>query len=55
MDRGAWWASVHGVPRVGHDLVTKTTATICYVMFFNKGQNFRIDRKPRELPLNISF
>ena len=21
MDRGAWWAIVHGVPRVGHDLV----------------------------------
>ena len=23
MDRGAWWAIVHGVSRVGHDLVTK--------------------------------
>ena len=23
MDRGAWQATVHGVPRVGHDLVTK--------------------------------
>ena len=23
MDRGAWWAAVHGVTRVGHDLVTK--------------------------------
>ena len=23
MDRGAWWALVHGVTRVGHDLVTK--------------------------------
>ena len=23
MDRGAWWATVHGVTRVGHDLVTK--------------------------------
>jgi len=22
MDRGAWWATVHGVTRVGHDLVT---------------------------------
>ena len=22
-DRGAWWATVHGVTRVGHDLVTK--------------------------------
>ena len=23
MDRGAWWATVHGVRRVTHDLVTK--------------------------------
>ena len=23
MDRGAWWATVHGVVRVGHDLATK--------------------------------
>ena len=23
MDRRAWWATVHGVTRVGHDLVTK--------------------------------
>ena len=23
MDRGAWWATVHGVARVGHDLTTK--------------------------------
>ena len=23
MDRGAWWAVVSGVARVGHDLVTK--------------------------------
>ena len=25
MDRGAWQATVHGVARVGHDLVTKPT------------------------------
>ena len=23
MNRGAWQATVHGVPRVGHDLATK--------------------------------
>ena len=23
MDRATWWATVHGVTRVGHDLVTK--------------------------------
>jgi len=22
-DRGTWWAAVHGVPRVGHNLATK--------------------------------
>ena len=26
MDRGAWQAAVHGVTRVGHDLVTKPPA-----------------------------
>ena len=23
VDRGAWWATAHGVTRVGHDLATK--------------------------------
>ena len=23
MNRGAWWTTVHGVTKVGHDLVTK--------------------------------
>ena len=23
MDRGAWWTTVHGVARAGHDLATK--------------------------------
>ena len=23
MDRGAWWATVHGVTRIGHGLATK--------------------------------
>jgi len=23
MDRGAWWAAVHGVKKVQHDLATK--------------------------------
>ena len=26
MDRGAWWATVHGVAGVGHNLVTKPPA-----------------------------
>ena len=36
MDRGAWWATVHGVTRVRHDLVTKPTDqgfTECQVLF----------------------
>ena len=28
MDRGAWQATVHGIAKVGHDLVAKTTTTI---------------------------
>ena len=27
MDRGAWWAVLHGVARVGPDLVTKSATT----------------------------
>ena len=27
MDRGAWWAIVHGVVKVRHDLVTERTRT----------------------------
>ena len=30
MDRGAWWATVHGVTRVGHDLATKPPPSKCY-------------------------
>ena len=29
MDRGAWWAAVHGVTRVGHSLGTKQQANSC--------------------------
>ena len=25
MDGGDWWATVHGVAKVGHDLATNTT------------------------------
>ena len=28
MDRGAWQASIHGITRVRHDLVTKTPTCI---------------------------
>ena len=26
MDRGAWWATVHGIARVGHGFATKPPA-----------------------------
>ena len=34
-DRGAWWAEVHGVARVRHDLATKTTTTSVFRRVFN--------------------
>ena len=38
MDRGVWWATVHGVARVGHNLVTKpppaTTKIILHKLLF---------------------
>ena len=37
LDRGAWWATVHGVTKVGHKLVTKPPPYCNY--YFN--QNFR--------------
>ena len=30
MDRGAWQATVHGVTRVGHNLVTKPPPPLCW-------------------------
>ena len=29
MDRGAWWATVHGITRVGHDLAAKPPPHHC--------------------------
>ena len=29
VDRGAWWATVHGAARVGHDLATKPQPPRC--------------------------
>ena len=38
MDRGAWWATVDGAKRVGHDLVTKPPCLGLnqHHIFFNK-------------------
>ena len=32
MDRGAWWATVHGLQRVGHDLATKQQQSTNYLI-----------------------
>ena len=35
MDRGTWWATVHGVTRVGHDLATTPPPPpMCSNLFF---------------------
>ena len=47
MGRGAWWATVHGVIRVGHDLATKTCPwhvavdPLWHVSRAKKEQNFQ--------------
>ena len=48
MDRRAWWATVHGVPRVRHDLVTKpiiifvNVIIVCALFFFFWSNSFNI-------------
>ena len=36
MDREAWWATVYGVARVGHDLATKLSTTTTTVTNYHK-------------------
>ena len=42
MDRGAWWATVHGVSRVGHDLVTQQQQRVggLFQLFWERGRGF---------------
>ena len=35
MDKGAWWATVHRVARVGHNLATKPPLYICNEMLLS--------------------
>ena len=45
MDRGAWRATVHGVARVGHDLVTKpptTTTTMLFLAWAYLGDKWEV-------------
>ena len=38
MDRGAWWATVHGIARVGHDFATKPPAPPPVPVRLSEGQ-----------------
>ena len=35
MDRGIWWATVHGLQRVGHDLVTKNSWGVIFADYID--------------------
>ena len=35
MDRGSWWATVHGVTRVTHDLATKPPPVHCQLLLLH--------------------
>ena len=37
-DRGAWWSTVHGATRVGHDLVTKQPTLILKIEIYSLEQ-----------------
>ena len=41
MDRGAWWATVHGVARVRHNLVTKSPPPPSYVYIYVRRERER--------------
>ena len=34
MDRGAWWATVHGLQKVGHNLATKQVFCCVYIYMY---------------------
>ena len=63
MDKGAWQASVHGVVRVGHDLVTKPPsqcilphASACLLSHFSHVQLFVTPRTVAcQAPLSMGF
>ena len=43
MDRGAWWATVHGVTRVGHDLSIKPAPPPSPLLFHSRECSFLED------------
>ena len=41
MDRGAWWATVHGVAKVGHDLAAKPPShNLCLLSLCHKSREY---------------
>ena len=44
LDRGAWWATVHGVERVGHNLATKLPPQV--IIERSGGQVYTARKKP---------
>ena len=41
MDRGAWWATVHAVAKVGHDLATKPPPhNLCLLSLCHKSREY---------------
>ena len=45
MDRGAWWATVHGVARVRQDLVTKEQVDVHLEDVVIKRQSCQVPRR----------
>ena len=43
MDGGAWWVTVHGVTRVGHDLATKPPPHMYPSSHLEKRKNFALN------------
>ena len=41
-DRGAWWATVHGVTGVGHDLVTKPPLGHWFLTHQSQGKSISV-------------
>ena len=58
MDRGAWWATVHGAPRVRHDLATKRNEWYSQHIELNKCLlNFKAwdnEKQKEKTPHNIT-
>ena len=55
MDRGAWWATVHGVVRVGHNLATKLLTTILNPLVMMVSLRVQSSGQPHLPPVILSL